>query len=322
MSRHYSVALLVVLLTICGSELAVAADIAILKSADLPYYEHAIQGFRSGFPARTEMKEYNLGGDLALGREIGKTLRASPPDLVLAVGLKAALAAKLEIVDTPVVFCLVLNPAAHGLPAANMTGIAVRPPAEAQLSALRTVLPNRSRIGVLYDPAQSGAFIREAYRIAKGMGLTLVEVTVQSYGEIPSAVRTLLPNIDALWLIQDQTVVSESAIPYFLESALDAKIPLFTFSSTLVQQGAIGALVVDASTIGQQAARMALARLKEPGIGGGSIQAPDHPQLVLNLRTAEYLGLAPTPEILRSAGHLFGGPGPIAKQADAIDLIP
>src|ERR1044071_9020407 len=80
-----------------------ATDIAILKSAELPYYEHAVLGFKTGIPATTKVTEYNLGGQLARGREIGKSLRASPPDLIFAVGLKAAMAARLEIFDTPVV---------------------------------------------------------------------------------------------------------------------------------------------------------------------------------------------------------------------------
>ena len=301
---------------------ASAADIAILKSAELPYYERAVLGFKGGLSTKTKVREYSLGGQLARGREIGKSLRASPPDLVLAVGLKAAMAAKLEIFDTPVVFCLVLNPEAHGLPAPNMTGIAVRSPPEAQLAALRSVMPDRHRVGVLYNESQSGDFIREAHRAAKQQGLELLAVTIRGQEDIPHAVRGLLANIDVLWLIQDQSLITESTIPFFLESTLDAKVPLFTFSSTLVQQGALGALVIDPWAVGHQAARLALLRLREPTTSANSIQAPEHPQLSLNLNSAEYLGLAPTPEVIRLAGQLFGGPGVMAKKSGPLDLIP
>ena len=300
-----------------------AAEIAILKSAELPYYEQAVLGFKAGMPATTKMKEYNLNGQLTRGREIGKSLRASPPDLILAVGLKAAIAAKLEIFDQPVVFCLVLNPDTHGLPTSNMTGIAVRTAPEAQLSALRSVIPHSHRIGVLYDEEHSGNFIRDAHRAARQQGLELVGVAIHGQDDIPQAVRGLLPTINALWLIQDQTVISESAIPFYIESTLDAKVPLFTFSSTLVQQGALGALVVDAWTVGQQAARIAQSRLKEPNNATSSIQAPEYPQLAINLSSAEYLGLPPSPETMRLAHQRFGGPGAMAKKPDSpSDLIP
>ena len=299
-----------------------AADIAILKSADLPYYDHAIVGFKAGLPPMTKVKEYNLDGQLTRGREIGKSLRAAPPDLVLAVGLKAAIAARLAIFDTPVVFCMVLNPEAHGLPTPNMTGIAVRLPPVDQLAALRSLMPNRPRVGVLYDEEQTGAFVHEAITVAGQQGLELVPVVVRRQEDIPRAVLGLLPKIDVLWLIQDQVVVSESAIPFFLESSVNAKIPIFTFSSTLVQQGAVGALVLDPWAVGQQAARLSLARLQDAGSLSGIIEAPEHPQWALNVKAATRFGMTLSSELIRLAGHVFSGEGPMAQKLDPSDLIP
>jgi putative ABC transport system substrate-binding protein len=299
-----------------------AAEIAIVKSADLPYYDYAIVGFKAGLPPMMKVKEYNLNGQLTRGREIGKSLRASPPDLVLAVGLKAALSAKLEIFDTPVVFCMVLNPDAYDLPTSNMTGIAVRAPPEAQLAALRSLMPDRHRVGVLYGEDQTGAFIRDARKAASRQGLDLVSVTVRHKEDVPHAFRDLLPKIDVLWLIQDQVVVSESAIPVFLESSLRAKVPIFTFSSTLVQQGAVGALVLDPWAVGQQAARLSLTRLKDTGALAGAMKAPERSQWALNLRSAEHFNIALKPDQIRLAGHVFGGSGPIARKPEVSDLIP
>ncbi|MBS0181007.1 MAG: ABC transporter substrate-binding protein [Nitrospira sp.] len=304
------------------SGIADAEEIAVIKSRGLPYYEQAVAGFKAGIPSTTSVKEYNLNGQLAEGRQIARILRASPPDLIFAVGLKAAMAAKLEIFDQPVVFCMVLNPEAYGLPAPNMTGIAVRLPAATQLAALRSALPNRNRVGVLYDEDHNGDFIRQAHQAAKQHGLELLAVAVHRQEEIPNVVRALLPKIDALWLIQDQTVVSESAIPFFLESTLDAKVPLFTFSSTLVQQGALGALVLDPWAVGRQAAHIALARLSGHHASTGLLQTPERSQLALNLNSAEHLGLDLPPELIRMAGHLFGGPGALAQEPNHSDLIP
>jgi putative ABC transport system substrate-binding protein len=303
------------------SGIAAATEIAVLKSSGLPYYEQAVIGFNAGLSPTISVKEYNLNGQLAEGREIARALRASPPDLIFAVGLKAAVAAKLEIFDQPVVFCMVLNPEAYGLPAPNMTGIAVRLPAETQLAALRSTIPHRTRVGVLYDEDHSGDFIRQAHQAAKQQGLELLAVPVRRQEEIPHAVRALLPRIDALWLIQDQTVVSESAIPFFLESTLAAKVPLFTFSSTLVQQGALGALVLDPWTVGKQAAQVALSRINRHHVSAGLLQAPDRPQLALNWHTAEHMGLTLSPELIRVADYLFRG-GAVALRPGQADLIP
>lgn len=299
-----------------------AAEIAIVKSADLRYYDDAIMGFKAGLPPMTKVKEYNMEGQLARGREIGKSLRASPPDLIFAVGLKAAISAKLEIFDTPVVFCMVLNPDAYDLPASNMTGIAVRTPPEAQLAALRSLMPNRKRIGVLYGEDQTGAAVREAISVATQQGLELVSVAVHRQEDVPHALRGLLPKIDALWLIQDQVVVSESAIPIILESSLRARVPIFTFSSTLVQQGALGALILDPWAVGQQAARLSLTRLKDTGALAGTMVAPEHSQWALNLKSAEHFNIRLNPELIRLAGQVFNGSGPIAHTFDSSALIP
>ena len=299
-----------------------AADIAIVKSADLRYYDDAIMGFKAGLPPMTKVKEYNLDGQLTQGREIGKSLRASPPDLVFAVGLKAAMSTKLEIFDTPVVFCMVLNPETYDLPTANMTGIAVRAPSEAQLAAIRSLMPDRQRVGVLYGEDQSGAAVHEAIRVAGQQGLELVPVAVRSQEDVAHALSGLLPKIDVLWLIQDQVVVSESTIPVFLESSLRAGVPIFTFSSSLVQQGAVGALVLDPWAVGLQAARLSLMRLKGTGALAGTIEAPANTQWALNLKSAEYFKMTLNPELIRLAGQVFSGSGPIAYAPDSSALVP
>ncbi|MBI5855212.1 MAG: ABC transporter substrate-binding protein [Nitrospirae bacterium] len=298
-----------------------AAEITILKSSDIGYYDEAVQGFRSALPPRTTIKEYSLGGSVARGRELGKTLRASPPDLVFAVGLKAAMAAKLEILDTPVVFCLVLNPESHGLPTANMTGILMKVPVERQLQAIRSLLPDSRRIGLLYDEDKSGPFVAEARRLASQQRLDLLAVPVHAREEVPSALRSLLPKVQGLWLIQDQTVVTESSIPFLLQTTLDAKVPLIAFSSTLVQQGALGGLVVNAWEVGQQAGRVTGAKLRGDSVPGRPLIEPERAQLALNLHTAEYLGLTPSADVLRLATVLYGS-GAVAKTQKLDDVIP
>src|SRR5680860_333916 len=100
-----------------------AQEVAILTSSHIAPYDKAIQGFTSALSSKVHSVEYTFNGNVSQGREIAKTIRASNARLLLAVGLKAALVAKLEILDIPIVFCLVMNPEKNGLPTSNMTGI-------------------------------------------------------------------------------------------------------------------------------------------------------------------------------------------------------
>ncbi len=301
---------------------ASAAEVAILKSADVAYYNQAVQAFRETLPPNTTITEYNLAGNLARGREIATSLRAAPPALVLAVGLKAALAAKLELVDTPVVFCLVLNPESHGLPAQNMTGILMRVPPAAQLASIQTLTPHARRIGLLYDPGQTGALVTESERVARKLGLQLITVPVENPSDVPGALRRVLPTIDLFWLLQDQTVITEDSMEFIVQTTLEAKVPMFGFSPTLVQQGALGALVINARDIGRQAGDLARAILRGGSPSRQPLQDPARPQLALNLNAAEYFGLGPSKEVLRLATVLYGGPGAVAQRETMKDLIP
>ena len=149
---------------------ASAADVIILKSSDIAAYNQAINGFKAAIPAGMNLSEYDLQGDLEKGRKLARKIRASDPALVFAVGLKAAKAAQLEIVDIPVVYSMVLDPAKYGLNAPNMTGVLLEVPAERQLAMIRNLLPQLKHIGTLYDPAKTSMLIDEARRLLKPTG--------------------------------------------------------------------------------------------------------------------------------------------------------
>ncbi|HEX4968759.1 MAG TPA: hypothetical protein VFV44_09570, partial [Nitrospiraceae bacterium] len=93
------------LCTLCVAESA-AMDIAILQSSDIAAYREAIAGLKATGPIGAIYAEYDAQGDLELGKKLARKLRASNASLVVAVGLKAALAAKAEIVDIPIVYMM------------------------------------------------------------------------------------------------------------------------------------------------------------------------------------------------------------------------
>lgn len=289
-----------------GASVAHAGEVAILTSADRAYYNNTVEGFRAALPPNTVVKEYTLGGDLSAGREIGAMLRADPPDVVFAVGLKATLAAKLELPDTPVVFSQVLEPESYQLPTKHMTGIRVVVPADQQLSTLHALVPRAQRVGLLTGGEAPSSFLAGAEKAARHLGLTLVPATVGSASDVPKALETLLPLIDVLWIIQDRITVTETTVPVFLKTLLNAKIPIVTFSDSLIRQGALGGLVLQPHALGQQAGALAARLLRGEQKLLGSLFDPEQPQLALNLHVARYLGLAPSGDLVRMATALYG----------------
>ena len=169
-----------------------AQEIAILKSADIAAYTQTVTAFTEALGPSFVYSTYDLHGDAQEGRKLARKVRASDASLVLAVGLKAAIAAKLELVDVPVIFCMVLDPARYDLKAPNLTGILLDIPIERHLGALRQVLPASRRIGVLYDPGKSQSLVEEARRQARAQGFELIAKSVSSDRDVAAAARALI----------------------------------------------------------------------------------------------------------------------------------
>ncbi len=284
---------------------AAAAEIAILKSSNIKAYNDAVDGFKAAAPNGSTFREYDLDGSLDQGRKLARRIRASDAMLVLAVGLKAAMAAKLEIVDTPVIYVMVLDPSKHDLTAPNMTGILLEVPIGKQFSTIRSLLPGLKRIGVLYDPTKTSATIEEAHRQATAFGFDLVAAQVASEKDVPTSLRSLLPTVGALWLVPDSTVLTDESLRYILNTALDQRVPVLGFSPEFVRSGALLSISVDYGDIGRQAGGLARRILE------GRVTLPlkavpaDRIKIALNLKTARFLGINIPKEIEARADELY-----------------
>jgi putative tryptophan/tyrosine transport system substrate-binding protein len=282
-----------------------AHEVAILKSADIAAYNQAVNSFKAAMAETVKLVEYDMQGDNSRGRQLARRIRASDAALVLAVGVKAALVAKLEIVDIPIIFCMVLDPAKYDLNAPNMAGVTLQVPLDRQFAIFSSVLPQRKRIGVLYDPEKTAEMVSEARHQAQTLGLEIVERQVHNEKEVPAALRVLIPQIEALWLLPDSTVLTEDSLSFLLGTALDANVPVIGFSSELVRSGALVGLSVNAEDVGRQVGLLAQQILNGQARPSSAAVYPERLRLALNLKTAKFLGIAIPPEVVSRADELY-----------------
>lgn len=281
-----------------------AAEIAVLKSSDIAAYNQAIAGLRAELPGSITVTEYDMQGDVVQGRKLARKIRASDASLVVAVGLKAALVAKLEVVDVPLLYCMVLDPEKYDLRGPNITGIGLQIPIERQFNAMRSILPKLKRIGVIYDREKTGPLVEEARRWAKGFNLELVERQIKSEKELPDTLRALIPYIDVLWLVPDSTVLTEDSLRFVLATGLDHNVPVTGFSTEFVRSGALMGLSIDPEDIGRQAGMVAKKILN--GERNASILVPpDRIRFALNLKTAKFMGLMIPPDVVARADEVY-----------------
>ncbi len=281
-------------LACCFSIFAQASgtEIVILKSSDLKAYSDAIEGFKTTAPSGATYVEYDLRGDHEQGKQLARKIRASDSSLVVAVGLKAALAAKLEIVDTPILYMMILDPFKHHLTTPNMTGVLLEIPADRQFKVMRTFFPTMHRIATLYDPDKTAAKLKEAEPRAAAHEFQLRGIPVESEKALPQQLRVLLSESDALWLIPDSTVLTEESIRFILESALAKQVPVIGFSPELTRMGALLSMSIDYGEVGREAGR--LARRIVNGEQPLSLRPVSVPRIkiTVNQKTARYLGVS------------------------------
>jgi putative tryptophan/tyrosine transport system substrate-binding protein len=284
-----------------------AEEVAILKSADISAYSEAITAFKSGLPRSFQVtQEYDLQGDMAQGQDLARRIRASNAKVVLAVGLKAALTAMLEILDIPVIYCLVLNPEKYGLPTSNMVGLSLDIPFRQHLKALQTLVPNVSRIGVLFDPQKTDGIQRQLLRDAKTLGIRIVSEKVHREQDVPQAFNAIKNQIDALWLLPDSTVLTEHTLDFLISTTLEANIPLVGFSAGLVRSGALVGAFFDYADIGKQAARLSQQLIGQTSSSLlGTIIQPERIHQAVNQKSARFLNLSLNPDVLKQFDEQF-----------------
>jgi len=284
-----------------GESESLAIEIAILKSSSISAYDQAIEGFKSTAPSGTIYAEYDVLGDLEHGRKLAKKIRASEASLVVAVGLKAALVAKLEIVDIPVVYMMILDPSKHNLTAPNMTGTLLEIPAERQFKILRAFLPNLRRLGVLSNSGGNSAKLKDTAAQAAANSFQLQEFPVDSEKDVPQQLRSLLSASDALWLVPDSTVLTNESIGFILEASLARRVPVIGFSPEFTRLGALLSLSVSYGEVGRETGVLAKRILD----GDRKLPAKPIPierlKITVNLKTARFLGI----EFPKEVNHLI-----------------
>ena len=281
-----------------------AQGIAVLKSHDIEPFKQAIAGFVTA--CNGQITEYDLPGSKGKQRSIIERIVAARPKLILAIGAMAAQVANEMVRDIPVVFFMVPNPHKYGLEGKNIAGISLDIPIETQFTMYKSLVPRLRTIGVLYDPEKTGPLITEARGVAQSLGLQLLATAVRSQKDVPAALRSMLGQIDALWMVPDDTVVTSESFQFLLLTAFENNLPFLVVSDIFVQVGALASLSPDYADMGRQGCQL----VKE--IESGQVRLteiniipPAKVNLAINLNTASKIGLSLPSEIVQAASKVY-----------------
>jgi putative ABC transport system substrate-binding protein len=272
--------------------LSAAGGIAVLMSSREAEYKEALRGFKET-AKQPVVAEYDMEDDIDRGRKQLAEIEAKvKPELILAVGF-SALQAVVNQTDIPIVYCMVLNPpSVLGDTARKVTGASMNIAVEQPLRLLKQLGPNIKRIGVVYNPARTGYLVKRAVAVARQEGLQLVTREVTSARDAIAAVGPLLEEVDALWLVPDESLLQRAVVQQMLLLAYRKRVPLLGLAEGHAKMGALLALsFASTQDIGRQAGELANEVLSGKSAGDLPYTTARQTSLIVNLKAAQKLGL-------------------------------
>lgn len=300
-----------ILILFCGlAEASKEIKIIALQSADLKPYDDALKGFKDALKGFK-----NVCGDcniekIVIGKKkeskIIERIHKSKPDIILSIGIDALQVVK-KIEKIPIIYLMVLNPQSILSGEKNITGVSMDIPPEKQLDIFKKALHKLKRIGLLFDPNNTGPCIKRAQDAAKKLDIELIIRKVDSCKEVPSLLISMKDKIDAFWMLPDETVFCSEIINdlydfLFQKFSMENKIPIFTFSTQFLEMGGLISLSFDAFDLGMQAGDLAGEILSGKGIRNVPAAEARKVIILTNSKMAEKLRITINNEIFDKSG--------------------
>jgi ABC-type uncharacterized transport system substrate-binding protein len=262
--------------------------VSILVSRDIPAYTRVASELSKHLTKRS--KVYTLNDDVGATEKALRETQWSEREQVVAIGLSAARAAR-ELSGKQVVFCQVFNYTDYDLVTPWMKGVSMLPGFSEQLRVWKDLDPNLHRVALLTGANQQH-LIRAATDAAQVYGMEVVYREVHSDKETLYSFKRLAPEVQGLWLLPDNRVLSAGVIRALMSYAVRQRKEVLVFSPTLLK---IGGLISIEATESDVAAQV-LARLQQAyaqkEIPGPDVVPLTSMQLQINARVAKQLGLA------------------------------
>jgi ABC-type uncharacterized transport system substrate-binding protein len=234
-------------------------------------------------------------------------------DVLIASGTPAVLAAKQATSTIPIVMWSAADPVGLGIieglarPSGNITGVSQLGPelASKQLELLREALPGVTRVAVLMSGNPVEVRLLQAMQeVAQLLGLTLQLVEAHSRDDLAIAFATIVQGrAEALYVMaNDLNLRYPNRITGF---AGKNGLPVISALRSVTVRGGLMSYQHDKSERARSTARLVDKLLKGAKPADLPVEQPTKFELVINLKTAQALGLTLPPTLLFQADEVI-----------------
>ena len=234
-------------------------------------------------------------------------------DAILTQGTQATAAAKQVTSEIPIVATVVGDPVSSGLvaslalPGGNVTGLSVVSPdmAAKRLELLSEAAPGFHRLAILVDVGNPVG-VEEAHQVqvaADRLGLEAFSVAIRRAGDIGPAFEGLKDRADALYVVANPLILSNVVRINIL--AVGARVPTSYIAREYVQAGGLLAYGPNFTDIYRRAGDFFDRILRGTKPSALPVEQPTKFDFVINLSTAQALGLEVPPTLLARADEVI-----------------
>lgn len=251
----------------------------------------------------------NAQGSVVMAAQIAQKYITMHPDVVVAIATPSAQAVANadKKVQIPIVFASISNPVSAKLvpqlaaPGGYMTGTRNVSPLDKQIALIKNFMPHAKTIGVVinYGEANSVELLKTLQSEAKRQGIVIKVAAVTTSAEVKMAVETFIQQIDAMFLLQDNTVAS--ALPALIRVTQQHHVPVFSSYQDAVKAGALAGLAFDEYDIGRQTGAMVVRILHGEHPGSMNVEDPHKIQLLINTQAMKQLQIKISDDVIKSA---------------------
>ncbi|SEP64875.1 putative ABC transport system substrate-binding protein [Virgibacillus subterraneus] len=267
-----------------------------------PSLDAAYDGFKQAVDEAgldVEFDLQNAQNDQNNASLIAQNFVADNVDLIFANSTPSAQSALQATQDIPIIFTSVTDAVGAGLvdgmdqPGENITGVLdLHPDAIKNTVNFIDTYFEGSKVGLIYNSGEQNSVSQiEAVKAeVEGTSLSVAERTVSTSAEVQQAATTLVGEVDVMYIITDNTVVS--ALDSVVGVANDQDIPLIVGEPNSLKKGGFATYGIDYHTIGTRAGEMAVEVLTgEKTTADIPVEYPAEMQLFINKGAAEEQGI-------------------------------
>jgi putative tryptophan/tyrosine transport system substrate-binding protein len=233
-------------------------------------------------------------------------------DVILTHNTPPVLAAKQATSSVPIVFATAGDPVGTGVvaslarPGGNVTGLSsgATDVVGKRLELLREVVPGLRRLAILAsDSPYSVLDIGEVQRAARTLALEVATFEIRRTEDIAPAFETLKGGADALYVIADPVTVGNRV--RINTRALGARLPTMHSVREPVDAGGLMSYGANWSDMFRHAADYVDKVLRGAKPADIPVEQPTKFDLIINLTTAQTLGLTVPPTLLARADEVI-----------------